>query len=194
VKLIRPNKDSLILRNLSQSQIESIVELFTSNDWNADYEYAEYPNWESWSERIPLTTESKRIPKDKMTEYMKPGVYEIYREDELIYVGETRSSTRNGMWARRSDFRSTVRGGNRIKNPYGNGTKFLELFSDDLHLVTHRFHYVHPLFCKKAELELLNKYYEVHQRLPVLHDDIDYNRTIKQMKINNTATLEDFFT
>lgn len=191
--LVRPNEHSLVLKNLSETQMQSIINLLTSDPYKADYEFAEYPKWDRWSERIPLSLDSRRIPKDKIVEYFKSGVYEIYHKDDLIYIGETRSSTRNGMWARRGDFRSTVKGGSRIKNPYGNGTKFLEVFGySEMSNVSHRFHYVHPQFCKQAELELLKTYYKKHNKLPILHDEIDINKTINKINTDDTPTLENF--
>jgi len=79
------------------------------------------------------------------------------------------------MWARRGDFRSTVLGEN-IQNPYGNATRFLEEFGKDISNVSHTFHYVHPIYCKQAEEELLQEYYKKHKTLPILQHEKDYKR------------------
>ena len=199
MKLIRPNKDTLTLRDLSESEIVSLINLFTSEVWKAEYDFPEYPKWDNWSELIPLTFSGKCISKEKLLEFIKTGVYKTYHENNLIYIGETRSSTRHGMWARRNDFKSTVRGKlnqngictNGIQNPYGNGTKFLEIFGvEEMKNVSHRFHVVHSLFCKQAELEQLQMFYDKHKKLPVLHSEIDYNRITKKREESN---LNQFF-
>ena len=85
-----------------------------------------------------------------------------------------------GMWARRLDFLSTVRGNEEIKNPYGNGTKFIEVFGvEEIKNVSHSFHTVHPIFCKDAELEQLQMFYDEHGNLPALQSEIDYKRISK---------------
>ncbi len=73
MKLISPNKDSLILRDLSESEVESLIKLFTSEVWNAEYDFPEYPKWDSWSELIPLTFSGKCISKEKLLEFTKTG-------------------------------------------------------------------------------------------------------------------------
>ncbi len=185
--LIRPNKDSLILKDLTEIQMNSAIELL--KEFGADYDIPVYPKWDNWSEKIPLTSMREDVSED----WKKSGVYKIYHKDEIIYIGETRSSTRAGMWARRYDFRSTIKNNNKIKNPYGNGTKFLEVFGiDEIENVSHQFHVVHPFFCKQAEIEQLKIYYDEHKKLPILHNDIDYDRTLKQIEIDNTPSLDEF--
>ena len=180
MKIIRPNSDSLIVKDLTESQIDSLIHIFTSQSWNAEYDLPEYPIWNNWSDSIPLNVAGKYINKEVLREFKKTGVYKIFYKDETIYIGETRSVTRNGMLARRSDFLSTIKGGDKIKNPYGNGTKFLENFClDDIKYVSHRFHVVHPIYCKDAELEQLQIFYDENEKLPLLQTEWDYNRITK---------------
>jgi len=125
-----------------------------------------------------LTASAKEVHNQEL--YTRSGCYKVWHKNTLIYIGETRCQRgtgggRPGMWARRGDFRSTVLGEN-IQNPYGNATRFLEEFGKDISNVSHTFHYVHPIYCKQAEEELLQEYYKKHKTLPILQHEKDYKR------------------
>jgi len=145
----------------------------------------EYPELINWSDQVPMTRINEVIP----TEYIRSGVYKIYHNNHVIYIGETRCDgtvvSRKGMWSRRSDFRSTVQSDGKVKNPYGNALKFLELYGkEELNNVSHAFHHVHPKYCKEAELQLLKEYHAQHEVLPALQSGIDYKRI--KVKCTNT--------
>lgn len=137
----------------------------------------EYPEFDAWSDHVPMTRTREIIPSN----YIRSGVYKIYHKDDVIYIGETRCDgtvvSRKGMWSRRSDFKSTVQSNGKVKNPYGNALRFLELYGKkELNKVSHTFHYVHPKYCKEAELQLLEEYQVQHDTLPALQSEIDYKR------------------
>ena len=177
------SENTLSLRSCTSAQMDAVIELLTSTYPKVEYDPPIYPKWDSWSTPISVTTSGKDLNR---SEYVKSGVYKIFHEDDgLIYIGETRcngslgnTKTRPGMWARRADFRSTIMGEN-IRNPYGNGLKFLEVYGrKGLDCVYHRFHYVHPLYCKVAEQEQLQMYYNEYGKLPVLQSEHDYKRIL----------------
>jgi len=159
-------------KEMSAFMKDMIINLLEVQDDNP-----EYPEFGDWSDRVSMTTYNKPVP----TEYIRSGVYKIYHNDDVIYIGETRCDgtvvSRKGMWSRRSDFRSTVQSEGKVKNPYGNALKFLELYGvNELVNVSHEFHYVHPKYCKEAEKDLLKEYYTTHYTLPNLQSEIDYKR------------------
>ena len=49
---------------------------------------------------------------------------------DVIYIGESRAVSRDSMYGRSSDFRSTIKNDN-VRNPYGNGLKFREIFGKE---------------------------------------------------------------
>ena len=159
-----------------KDMIVSLLDVETDNP--------EYPEFNEWSELVPLSLQGKSIP----TDYIRSGVYKIHHHDEVIYIGETRCDgtvvSRKGMWSRRGDFRSTAQANGKVKNPYGNALKFLEVYGiEEMDNVSHSFHYVHPKYCKEAELELLTTYYNEHNTLPMLQTEIDYKRVLKVKSI-----------
>lgn len=180
---IVPTKNSIVIHNLDEQSKQDIFNLLESN-FNIKIEIPNKPllsELTNWSDKIGFYQTSKDVTDYK--KFIRSGVYKIWYNDEVIYIGETRCdkhvnpATRPGMWARRGDFRSTILGGNTIRNPYGNGTSYLEKFSlDELDNIYHTFHYVHQDFCKEIELELLQEYYDTHNTLPILQSEHDYKR------------------
>ncbi len=68
-----------------------------------------------WSEKIPLHKSIKPIP----SQFKSSGVYKIYMDDKEIYIGSSDSDgnipgKRLGMFGRRADFKSSLKGGPRI--------------------------------------------------------------------------------
>ena len=176
---IKQDSNFLTIADIEFDIQKEIIELLQTK-YKFNYSIPEYPNWNNWSPKIRLTENANSIK--NQTIYKRAGCYKIWYNDELIYIGETRCdnilspNTRPGMWARRGDFRSTVLGKD-IRNPYGNGSKFLEIFGRDAIKDTyHTFHHVHPLYCKEAELELLQNYYNEFGKLPILQSEHDYKR------------------
>lgn len=182
MNIVHSNK-SITIYDTDSSNLDKILKLLETN-FNITITRKEKPKLSeltNWSEKIPFNATSKQFKNYK--DFTRSGVYKIWYKDELIYIGETRCdktinpSTRPGMWARRGDFKSTILGGDSIRNPYGNGTAFLQNFSlEDLSDVYHTFHYVPAEFCKEIELELLKEYYEQHNKLPLIQSEHDYVR------------------
>lgn len=177
------SKNSITIHGLDTNSKSDMIKLL-ENQFNIKFEIPTKPKLNelvNWSDKINIHSKASEVKNQK--EYIRSGVYKIWYKDEVIYIGETRCdkilnpSTRPGMWARRGDFRSTILGGDSIRNPYGNGTSFLQHFSlDDLNDIYHTFHYVHQDFCKQIEIELLQEYYDLHGSLPKLQSEHDYKR------------------
>jgi hypothetical protein len=177
------SKNSITIHGLDAQSKFDIISILES-EFNIKFEIPRKPKineLNNWSEKINIHSKASDIKNQK--DYIRSGVYKIWYNDELIYIGETRCdkllnpSTRPGMWARRGDFRSTVLGGDSIRNPYGNGTSFLKHFSlNELDNIYHTFHYVHRDFCKEIEIELLQEYYDLNNTLPILQSEHDYKR------------------
>lgn len=176
---IRQLENALTIRGLSAAEQGQLIE-YLRHKYNFDYDAPQYPTWNDWSPKISLTAKAKDVPNQHL--YTRSGCYKVWHNDTLIYIGETRCQKGNGgrpgMWARRSDFRSTILG-EEIQNPYGNATRFVEEFGNGEAILAqtfHTFHYVHPLYCKQAEQDLLQEYYTLHGTLPILQHEKDYKR------------------
>ena len=101
----------------------------------------------------------------------------------VIYIGESRATSRNSMLGRRTDFKGTVRN-NRL-SPYGCGTAFKEAFGQDkIDHVYQAYLPMHPSYCKSTELELLAKYYVKYSKIPVCNPPLDLAKTQKYLKEN----------
>jgi len=103
---------------------------------------------------------------------------------EVFYIGESRAVTRDCMLGRRTDFKGTVRN-NRL-SPYGCGTAFKETFGiPAIDNCYQAYLPMHPSLCKSIELELLGKYYEKYNKIPVCNPPLDLTR-IKKRSIIDT--------
>jgi hypothetical protein len=97
---------------------------------------------------------------------------------EVIYIGESRATSRNSMLGLRTYFKGTVRN-NRL-SPYGCGTAFKENFGQDRIDYVHQAYLpMHPSYCKITELELLGEYYKKYQRIPVCNPALDLSKVKK---------------
>lgn len=174
---IKQCSKSITIQNIDLEEQKKIIEILKKS-FSFNYSEPSYPKWDEWSPKISILSKAKDI--DNQKSYTQSGCYKIWLDDEVIYIGETRCTKtdkngRAGMWARRSDFKSTILGEN-IQNPYGNGTRYLEKFGKDISKVYHSFHYVHPMFCKQAEQELIKEYYKTYGRLPILQHEQDLKK------------------
>jgi hypothetical protein len=96
----------------------------------------------------------------------------------VIYIGESRATSRNSMLGRRTDFRGTVR--NERLSPYGCGTAFKEAFGQNkINHVYQAYLPMHPSYCKSIELELLAKYFAKYNKIPVCNPPLDLAKTQK---------------
>ena len=97
---------------------------------------------------------------------------------EVIYIGESRATSRNSMLGRRTDFKGTIR--NERLSPYGCGTAFKNAFNKEL--VSRCFQAylpMHPSLCKTTEVELLGRYYDKYGHIPVCNPPLDLSRVKK---------------
>lgn len=105
-----------------------------------------------------------------------------FLDDGVIYIGESRATSRNSMLGRRTDFKGTVR--NPRLSPYGCGTAFKEsIGAEKIDQVYQAYLPMHPSFCKETELELLSKYYAKYNRIPVCNPKLDLIRVQKFLKV-----------
>ena len=103
--------------------------------------------------------------------------------NEVIYIGESRATTRHSMLGRRTDFRGTVR--NERLSPYGCGTAFKESIGQDkIDYVYQAYLPMHPSYCKITELELLAKYFLKYNQIPVCNPALDLSKTQRYIKEN----------
>lgn len=103
-----------------------------------------------------------------------------FLDQGVIYIGESRATSRNSMLGRRTDFKGTVR--NERLSPYGCGTAFKESFgADKIDNVYQAYLPMHPSFCKQSEMELLSQYYLKYNRIPVCNPPLDLVRVKKYL-------------
>jgi len=103
-----------------------------------------------------------------------------FLDSGVIYIGESRATTRNCMLGRRTDFKGTVR--NERLSPYGCGTAFKNNFGKDQ--INHAYQAylpMHSSLVKETEMDLLAAYYLKYNRIPVCNPDSDLRRV--QLKL-----------
>ena len=103
----------------------------------------------------------------------------------VIYIGESRAVSRDSMYGRSSDFRSTINN-DAVRNPYGNGLKFKELYGKDM--LKHVYRAFLPCdanLCKSVELDLLTNYYVHNGRIPSCNSVYDGVKVKKNFRIRS---------
>jgi hypothetical protein len=101
-----------------------------------------------------------------------------FLDANVIYIGESRATTRHSMLGRRTDFKGTVR--NERLSPYGCGTVFKNLFGKNkIDLVYQAYLPMHPSYCKIVELELLVEFYKKYGNIPVCNPTLDLTKVQK---------------
>jgi hypothetical protein len=101
-----------------------------------------------------------------------------FLDEAVIYIGESRATSRNSMLGRRTDFKGTVR--NPRLSPYGCGTVFKEIFGQDkIQFVYQAYLPMHPSYCKVMELELLEQYYNKYGKIPSCNPELDCTKVLK---------------
>jgi hypothetical protein len=104
-----------------------------------------------------------------------------FLDAHVIYIGESRATTRNCMLGRRTDFKGTVR--NDRLSPYGCGTAFKEKFGKDkIDMVYQAYLPMHPSFCKTTEIKLLGEYFQKFGKIPPCNPVLDLTKTQKYIK------------
>jgi hypothetical protein len=108
-----------------------------------------------------------------------------FLDNNVIYIGESRATSRHSMLGRRTDFKGTVR--NPRLQPYGCGTVFKEQFGQDkINFVYQAYLPMHPSYCKTIELDLLSEYYKKFQKIPICNPELDLSKVKKYMPIVST--------
>lgn len=101
-----------------------------------------------------------------------------FLDPAVIYIGESRATSRNSMLGRRTDFKGTVR--NPRLSPYGCGTVFKEKFGQNkIDHVYQAYLPMHPRYCKEIELDLLVEFYKKYNSIPVCNPDLDLVKVLK---------------
>ena len=114
--------------------------------------------------------------KDKL-----PSTVDIL-QPEVIYIGESRATTRNCMLGRRTDFKGTVK--NERLSPYGCGTAFKENFGkDNIEHVYQTYLPMHNSLVKEAEMQMLCLYYKKYNNIPACNPKSDLRRV--KLRIGN---------
>lgn len=104
-----------------------------------------------------------------------------FLDPHVIYIGESRATTRNCMLGRRTDFKGTVR--NERLSPYGCGTAFKEKFGkDNIDKVYQAYLPMHPSRCKSTEIKLLGLYFQKFGKIPPCNPALDLVKTQKYIK------------
>lgn len=104
-------------------------------------------------------------------------------DENVFYIGESRSSIRGAMIGRRNDFKHTVKG--NPLSPYGVGTLFKENFDKEQFDMVYQAYYPVPAYkCKKQETIFLVDFFKKYGRLPLCNHRNDYTRVSKLAKEN----------
>lgn len=112
----------------------------------------------------------------------KPPANADVLQPGIIYIGESRATTRNCMLGRRTDFKGTVRN-NRL-SPYGCGTAFKEKYGKEtIEYVYQAYLPMHNSLVKDRELDMLVMFYKYHGSIPECNPPSDLRRV--QLRIEN---------
>ena len=102
-------------------------------------------------------------------------------QSEVIYIGESRATTRNCMLGRRTDFKGTVK--NERLSPYGCGTAFKEKFGkENIKYVYQAYLPMHNSLVKEAEMQMLCMYYKKYNDIPACNPVSDLRRVKLRME------------
>jgi hypothetical protein len=104
-----------------------------------------------------------------------------FLDSNVIYIGESRATSRNSMLGRRTDFKGTVR--NPRLSPYGCGTVFKDKIGQDkIDFVYQAYLPMHPSYCKEIELDLLVQFYKKYKNIPICNPELDLTKVKKILK------------
>lgn len=110
-----------------------------------------------------------------------PATPADFLDPAVIYIGESRATSRNSMLGRRTDFKGTVR--NPRLSPYGCGTVFKEKFGQDkIDHVYQAYLPMHPRYCKEIELDLLVEFYKKYNSIPSCNPELDLIKVKKLLE------------
>ena len=111
-----------------------------------------------------------------------------FTSEDVFYIGESRSITRNGMINRGKDFKGTVK--SDVHCPHGCGTAFIKKFGRDKIDKVYQAYLPLPAYlCKEREMDLFVEYFRKNNRLPFCNHHSYFNRV---SKLANSTSLEIF--
>jgi hypothetical protein len=187
--------------NDCSSFIQSIKKAFEHNEkkwlsstelFNEDFE----ESWTIWHHIDEPYSEEWGFNKKQSGCYIY-GLFETspslevadYTCENVFYIGESRSITRNGMINRGKDFKGTVK--NDVHCPHGCGTAFIKQFGrNKINKVYQAYLPLPAYLCKEREMDLLVEYFRKNNRLPFCNHQSYYNRV---SKLANSRTIESFY-
>ena len=113
-----------------------------------------------------------------------------FLDSNVIYIGESRASSRNAMLGRRNDFKSSVR--NEPLAPYGCGIAFKKHFDKSMiDNVWQAYLPMHSRFVKNHEMEMLIEYYKKFGKVPICNPESDLRKVkIRMEKEKNRKKYE----
>lgn len=110
-----------------------------------------------------------------------PTGHADFLHKDVIYIGESRATTRNCMLGRRTDFKGTVK--NPRLSPYGCGTAFKNAFgADQIKFAYQAYLPMHSSLVKEYEMYLLCEYYKKYNKVPICNPESDLRRV--ELKLN----------
>ena len=105
-----------------------------------------------------------------------------FLDENVFYIGESRSITRCAMIGRKYDFKSSVK--NNPLAPYGIGIMFKEKFGKENFQYVYQAYYPLPAHkCKEQETQFLVDYFRKYGHIPVCNHESDHKR-IKELATN----------
>ena len=105
-----------------------------------------------------------------------------FLDENVFYIGESRSITRCAMIGRKYDFKSSVK--NNPLAPYGIGIMFKEKFGKENFQYVYQAYYPLPAHkCKEQETQFLVDYFRKYEHIPVCNHESDHKR-IKELATN----------
>lgn len=100
--------------------------------------------------------------------------------ENIIYIGQSSSISRNGMINRRSDFKSNIKR-DLIRDYSGNSVLFKKHFDrEDLKYVYQAYLPLAQKKCKIREMKLFCEYYEKYDKLPILNYKTDLEKVKRE--------------
>jgi len=184
-----------IFSYLSEKEVAGLVQCLSiaykqhGLDWlnphiSIETEFVE--KWYTWKQIDEPYNEDWGFPRNSTGCYL----YGIFKDQQVpkevdflsenvIYIGQSSSMTRDGMYQRRADFKSNIKN-DLIRDYSGNSVLFKNIFGKDhLQYVYQAYLPLHQKDCERKEMEIFCRYYDKHKRLPVLNYVTDLKRVEK---------------
>ena len=107
--------------------------------------------------------------------------------ENVFYIGQSRSITRDGMINRKADFKGSVK--NDIITQHGGGFLFKQKYGkENIDKVYQAYLPLQPYKCRDKETELLVNFFKKYEKLPDCNHETDYSR-IKKLSEQNTLDI-----